>query len=190
MRQLILTITTLTLGTAALAAPLAISPELSRSARQKIERIENGRTAPGEAIVFTEAEINSLLEYEYKPEMPAGVREPTVRIEQDYATIHAFVDIGKMQQVAGGSWGGLWALLFSGERELNAQCGPRALDGRAAIEVESVEFGGATLPVTLVNWLISTTVSDAETGSGNPVALPESIRAVRFEPEQAVVVMN
>ena len=145
---------------------------------------------PGETIIFTEAEINSLLEYEYKPEMPEGIRDPSVRIEQDHGKIHAFVDIGKMQQVAGGSWGGLWALLFSGERELNAQCGPRALDGRAAIAVESVQFGGATLPRMLVDWLISATVSDAEAGSGNPVVLPESIRSVRLEPERAIVVMN
>ena len=146
----------------------------------------------GEAVVFTEAEVNSLLKYEYEAETPAGVRDLSVRIFQDHATLHAYIDIGKMQQAAGRPAEGLWALLFSGERELNAKFRLRSEDGRAFVEIESVQFGDTILPRALLDWLIAATISDTDPGSGpaNRVSLPETIRAVHLEPERAVVVIN
>ena len=147
---------------------------------------------PGEAVVFTEAEVNSLLKYEYEAETPAGVRDPSVRIFQDYATLHAYIDIGKMQQAGGRPAEGLWALLFSGERELNAKFRLRSTDGQAFVEIENVQFGDTILPGALLDWLIAATISDTDPGSGpaNRVSLPEKIRAVHLEPERAVVVVN
>lgn len=148
--------------------------------------------APGEAVVFTEAEVNSLLKYEYESETPAGVRDLSVRIFQDHATLHAYVDIGKMQEAAGRTAEGLWALLFSGERELIAKFRMRSADGRSFVETESVQFGDTTLPGALLEWLIAATISDTGTGSGpgNRVSLPEKIRAVHLEPGRAIVVIN
>lgn len=187
-----LIITALVLAAAALAAPSSLSPELGRSARQKVERIANGETAPGQAVVFTEAEVNSLLKYEYESEMPQGVRDLSVRIFQDHANLHAYIDIGKMQEAAGRTAEGLWALLFSGERELNAKFRPRSADGRAFVEIESVQFGDTTLPGGLLEWLIAATISDTDPGSGpgNQVSLPEKIRDVHLEPGRAIVVIN
>ena len=147
---------------------------------------------PGEAVVFTEAEVNSLLKYEYESETPAGVRGPSVRILQDHASLHAYVDIGKMQQAAGGTGEGLWALLFSGERELNAKFRLRSSDGRAFVEIETVQFGDTTLPGGLLEWLIAATISDSDPGSGpaNQVSLPKKIRGVHLEPGRAIVVTN
>ncbi len=84
------------LASVALAAPPPLSPELGRTAREKIAGIEQGRTKAGETIVFTEDELNSLLKYEYAAEMPAGVRDATVRLQAERATIRAYVDIGKL----------------------------------------------------------------------------------------------
>lgn len=192
MRLGILTFTAVVLGAAALATPSSLSPESGRSARQKVKRIEQGETVPGEAVVFTEAEVNSLLKYEYEAEMPAGVRDLSVRILQDHATLHAYVDIGKMQEAAGRGGEGLWALLFSGERELNAKFRPRSADGRAFVEIESVQFGDTTLPGALLEWLIAATISGTDPGSGrgNQVSLPEKIRAVHLESGRAIVVIN
>ena len=147
---------------------------------------------PGEAVVFTEAEVNSLLKYEYESETPAGVRGLSVRIFQDRASLHAYVDIGKMQQAAGRTAEGLWALLFSGEKELNAKFRLRSVDGRAFVEIESVQFEDTILPGALIEWLIAATISDANPGSrpANRVSLPEKIRAVHLEPERAIVVIN
>ena len=147
---------------------------------------------PGEAVVFTEAEVNSLLKYEYESETLEGVRDLSVRIFQDHASLRAYVDIGKMQQAAGGTAEGLWALLFSGERELNARLRPRSADGCAFVEIESVQFGDTTLPGGLLEWLIAATISDTDPGSGpgNQVSLPEKIRAVHLESGRAIVVIN
>ena len=192
LRRGVLPLAALALGATALALPSSLSPELGRSARQKVERIEKGETMPGEAVVFTEAEVNSLLKYEYEAETPAGVRDLSVRLFQDHATLHASIDIGKMQQAAGRPAEGLWALLFSGERELNAKFRLRSADGRAFVEIESVQFGDTILPGALLDWLIAATISDTDPGSGpaNRVSLPETIRAVHLEPERAVVVIN
>ncbi|MYA80778.1 MAG: hypothetical protein F4X39_09690, partial [Acidobacteriia bacterium] len=101
LRRGVLPLAALALVAAALALPSSLSPELGRIARQKVERIEKGVAMPGEAVVFTEAEVNSLLKYEYDSETPTGVRDLSVRIFQDHATLHAYIDIGKMQQAAG-----------------------------------------------------------------------------------------
>ncbi|MDA1314800.1 MAG: hypothetical protein O2968_15815 [Acidobacteria bacterium] len=182
--------TLLLLAAFGLAAPPPLSPELGRVARQKIERIEQRHTEPGETIVFTEDELNSLLKYEYAPEMPEGVRDVTVRLMAERATIRAYLDIGKLQEASGGSFGGLWAMLFRGEKELLAQCRAVSEIGRAHVEVESVQFDGTTLPAPLLKWLISATVTDEDPGERNRVTLPDSLRELRIAPDGAVVVAN
>lgn len=172
-----------------LAAP-PLSPELGRGAREKIERIEQGRVEPGETIVFTEDELNSLLKYEYAAEMPQGVRDAGVRLTAERATVRAYVDIGKLQEASGGSFGGLWAMLFQGEKELVAQCRAFSGTGRAYVEVESVTFDGTPLPAPLLKWLISATVTDADPGDRNRVPLPDSLRELRISPDGVVVVAN
>lgn len=167
-----------------------LSPESGRGAREKIERIDQRRTEPGETIVFTEDELNSLLQYEYAAEMPEGLRDVTVRLVSGRGTIRAILDIGKLQEASGGSFGGLWAMLFRGEKELVAQCRASSEASPAYVEVESVQFDGMTLPAPLLKWLISATVTDTAPDVGNRVALPDSLRELRVEPGRAVVVAN
>ena len=171
------------------AAP-RLSPELGQGAREKIERIDQRRTEPGEVIVFTEDELNSLLQYEYAAEMPEGLRDVTVRLASERGTIRALLDIGKLQEASGGSFGGLWAMLFQGEKELVAQCRASSETSPAYVEVESVQFDGMTLPAPLLKWLISATVTDTAPDAGNRVALPDSLRVLRVESGRAVVVAN
>ena len=185
-----LVIAVFALASVALAAPPPLSPELGRTAREKIARIEQGRTKAGETIVFTEDELNSLLKYEYAAEMPAGVRDATVRLQAERATIRASVDIGKLQEASGGSFGGLWAMIFQGKKELVAICRAHSGMGRAEVEVESVEFDGMTLPGPLLSWLITATVADADSTAGSRVTLPETLRELRIESGRAVVVAN
>jgi len=122
--------------------------------------------------------------------MPPGVRDATVRLTADRATIRALVDISKLQEGSGGSFGGLWAMILQGEREVLAVCRSESSMGRVAVEVESVEFGGMQLPASLLRWLISATVADTDTATGNGVLLPETLRELRIEAGQAIIVAN
>ena len=177
----------LLLAAVAVLSPQAASPDLGQSARRKIERIEQARLEPGETVILSEDEINSLLQYEYAATIPPGVRDPKVRLLDEQAVVYAYIDSAKMQQSTGGSLG-LWGMLFGGERELKAVCRPVSAAGNAKVAVESIEIGGGALSGSALAWLLSAVVETNDSGPANHIALPENIRELRFEHGRAIVV--
>ncbi len=179
----------LLLAGAAISSAPAVSPDLGQVARRKVERIENSQLKSGETVILSEDEINSLLEYEYAERIPSGVRDPRVWVLHEQAVIHAFIDIGKLQSSSAGSVG-LWGLLFGGERELKAVCRPVSSNGRAKVEIESIEISGSEISGAALAWLLSVTVASDDTGPANHLALPENVRELRLETGRAIVVAN
>ena len=78
----------------AVSSPPALSPESSRAAKAKFERISSESMKPGETITLSEDEINSYLKYDYASEMPQGVRDLRIKLLKDRGVVHAFVDLG------------------------------------------------------------------------------------------------
>ena len=178
---------TLLLAGIASSSPPAASPELAQSARRKVERIENKQLRSGEAVVLSEDEINSLLQYEYADQIPNGVRDARVQLLDQQAVVHSYIDVAKLQSSSDGSVG-LWGMLFGGERELKAVCRPILSGGRAKVEVESIELGGSGISGSALEWLLSVTVGQSDSGPANHLPLPENLRELRLEKGRAIVV--
>ena len=171
------------------SAPPAASPDLARSARGKVDRIESDQLRAGETVVLSEDEINSLLKYEYATYIPDGVRDPRVHLFDRQAVVHTYIDVAKLQRSTDGSMG-LWGMLFSGERELKAVCRPISSGGRAKVEVESIQLSGSAISGSALEWLLSVTLGESDAGPANHLPLPENLRELRVEKGRAIVVAN
>jgi hypothetical protein len=173
----------------AVSSPPALSPESSRAARAKIERISSESMKPGEKITLTEDEINSYLKYDYAPEMPQGVRDLRIKLLKDRGVVHAYVDLAKLQSSSEGSFAALWLAVFRGERQLEATCRYTSAGGQATVELESAQLDGTSVPKPVLDWLVSWAIAEhfPNVELGKPSPLPNNLEQIRVEPGQAVI---
>jgi hypothetical protein len=168
----------------------AESPEASRSAAQKLERISAETLKPGEAVELSQAELNSYIQYDYAKEIPEGIRNLEVTLIKDYGIAEALVDFERLSAVRSSPLATFGASLFRGERKMRARCRFVSADGQGKVEVESVELDGQPLPDFLVEFLVASTVQkhleDFEVGQ--PFSLENNLRQIRLEPANVVVV--
>jgi hypothetical protein len=168
----------------------AESPEASRSAAQKLERISTETLKPGEAVELSQAELNSYIQYDYAKEIPEGIRNLEVTLIKDYGIAEALVDFERLSAVKSSPLATFGAKLFRGERKMRARCRFVSADGQGKVEVESVELDGQPLPDFLVEFLVASTVQkhleDFEVGQ--PFSLENNLRQIRLEPANVVVV--
>ena len=166
-----------------------MSPEAGRAARAKLVRITSEKLGAGESVTLTEDEITSLLRYDSEIDIPEGVRDLKISLDNNQAEVRARVDISKMQSRGGGDPGYLVRLLLSGERELRATCRYTSSQGEGRIDVESVEIDGTRISGSILDWLISSYVVPRvpEFEPGKPMPLPHNLREIRLEPGRVVV---
>ena len=174
---------------AALAAPV-ISPENSRSAQEKLDRIAEGKIRPGASVVLTEDEINSFLRYDYAADLPKGIEEPRVRLEPDRVLGSATVDFLEWQSQTEASPGLLVSWLLRGKRPVEAVCRYTSANGYGRADVESVKISGVPISGSAVNFLIENLVTPRypEAVVGRPVPLGFHLQQVRVEKGRVVVV--
>jgi hypothetical protein len=166
------------------------SPEASRSAAQKLERISAESLKPGESVELSQSELNSYIQYDYAKEIPEGIRNLAVTLIKDYGIAEALVDFERLSAVKSSPLATFGARLFRGERKMRARCRFVSGDGKGKVEVESVELDGQPLPDFLVEFLVASTVQkhleDFEVGK--PFPLENNLRQIRLEPANVVVV--
>lgn len=174
---------------AALAAP-AISPESSRSAQQKLDRIAEEKMAPGSSVVLTEDEINSFLRYDYAADLPKGISQPRIHLEPDRVLGTATVDFLEWQSQTGASPGPLLWWLLRGKRPVEAVCRYTSSKGYGRADVESVKISGVPISGSAVNFLIENLVTPRYPAAvvGRPTPLGFHLQQVRVEKGRAVVV--
>ena len=167
----------------------AMSPETGRAARAKLIRIMSEKLGDGESVTLTEDEINSLLRYDSELDMPEGVRDVEVSLDNGRGEVRARVDMSKMQQSGGGDPGFLIRMLLSGVREVRATCHYTSGRGEGRIDVESVEIDGTRISGSILDLLISSYVVPRvpEFEPGRPMPLPHNLRQIRLEPGRAVL---
>ena len=159
----------------------AMSPETGRAARAKLIRIMSEKLGAGESVTLTEDEINSLLRYDSELDMPEGVRDVEVSLDNGRGEVRARVDMSKMQQSGGGDPGFLIRMLLSGVREVRATCHYTSGRGEGRIDVESVEIDGTRISGSILDLLISSYVVPRvpEFEPGRPMPLPHNLRQIR-----------
>jgi hypothetical protein len=141
----------------------------------------------------TESEVNSFLEYHARSEMPPGVLEPVVTIEEaGHLRGRALVDLDEVKKANAGE-GGLGMLtLLSGRVPVEATGTLRTSNGVAQFELEQALVNGVPVPKALLQQVVSYYSRTPENPEGidleAPFPLPVNIRQIETLKGQAIVV--
>ncbi len=174
-----------------LAAAL-LSAAQSRSAKVKLDRIAAGKLAPGATVVLTEEEINSYLRYDYSEEIPAGLSDPHIRMDQGRVAGDVQVDFAEWKAAKGESPGMLLGFLLRGKKRVDVVARWKSGEGRGQVDIEQVKIAGTPLSAAVVTFLIENLVEPRypEAVVGRPVEWGYGMREVRIERGRTVVVMG
>lgn len=185
----------LTVAAVAATGPQWLASDAASMAR-KIELI----AANGSADVprplrttVTESELNAYLEYELRPQFPAGVVEPRVwLLGAGRVTARAVVDLDEVKK-ARGSRGFFDPLRWlSGRLPVTASGVVTAVEGVARLEFERADISGVPIPKALLQELITyyTRTATAPTGVSldDPFPLPARIRSIDIGRSDATIV--
>lgn len=172
------------------------SLEQARSLEGKLVAMElryrSGQPGPAATVIVSEGELNSYLNLLLGPRLPQGVSDLDVRFERDRIVVRGLVDVEQVR--ARGPSDGSWnpALLLSGKVQAEVRgryFGETAGFGR--VEIEQVQLGGFVVPVTFVEYLVSSSTRSPRAPSGvdvgSPFRLPWSVRRIRLQPGRAVL---
>jgi len=142
-------------------------------------------------IEVTEQEVNAFLQFHAKDQIPAGVLEPTIAIDEaGRVSGRAIVDLDEVKQANGSSLGAL--SLMKGRLPVDAAGTLEASNGVARFTLESAHVGGMAVPKSVVQQVISYYSRSTENPEGididAPFQLPARIRAIQIRRGQAVIV--
>jgi hypothetical protein len=179
---------------ALVAAPLLLVGSRSEysSAQHKFDLIENGRVRPGSRVSLSERELNAYVQQELPKVVPQGVREPKLQLGPGTATGSALIDFLKLESAHGTSPGFLLRQLLQGERPVTVTARISSGNGRATVEVESVDVGGMTIQGRLLDYLIRNYLQayypDAKVGQ--PFEMSYRIDRLEIQPARVDVFMK
>ena len=182
--------------TAVLEADQRASKRDAELLRQKVATISAHGERPGtqgRRTTVTEGEVNSYLVYDAKPQLPAGVVEPTVTIlGTGRLSGRAVVDLDAVRHArASQSWFDPTNYL-TGRLPVSATGRLKTSNGVGQFELESASVGGVPIPKILLQEIISYYTRTPEKPSGidldDPFALPARIREIQVERGQAIIV--
>jgi hypothetical protein len=186
----------------AAAAVLGADVQRSQSAAdqflRKLAVIEaNGFSARPAArrTPVTEAELNSFLAYHARGEIPAGVIDPVVTIDEaGRLSGHAIVDLDEVRKAqAGAGTNGFSVLsLLSGRMPVDATGTLTTRDGTGQFQLETAAANGVPIPKSILQQVVTYYSRTPENPDGidldAPFPLPARIREIQTQRGQAVVV--
>jgi hypothetical protein len=120
------------------------------SARQKFTQIESGKLKPGTRVTLTPRELEGYV----AREAPNGVRNPRLELQAGIAKGNALIDFGKVRRAQGYQPGWLMSKLLDGERPVTVTARVRSGNGKATVDVQSVEISGFTIDGKTLDFLI------------------------------------
>jgi len=167
----------------------AVSPEESRSAAQKLDRISLGEMDPGERITLTQSEINSFLEYDYAGLLPEGIRNLRVELEADTGIVSGRADFSQLGEAQDAATR-LLLMMLRGEHDFVARVRYVSAGGQARADVDSFQIDGRELKGPILDWIVQNYVATDLEGFalGQPTPLGNNLEQIRLETGQAIVV--
>lgn len=172
------------LAVTALAAPA----DDFASAKQKFGQIEGGKLKPGARVTLTPREIDAWV----AREAPGGVRNPRLELQPGIAKGSALIDFGKVRRAQGYQPGWLMSKLLDGERPVSVTVRVRSANGKATVDVQSVEVSGLTIDGKTLDFLIQNFLlamyPDAVVGK--PFELGHRIDRLEIQPRSVGVVIG
>lgn len=154
-------------------------------------RLRSGRPAASGTLVVTERQLNSYVNLELGPKIPAGLTEFRLALLPDGLAARALLDLDQVKgKVPSGAATGFLALL-SGTVPVELRGRLVAANGTGRIEVSQASLGGVSLPPALVAQLVASSTKTAARPQGfdlqTPFPLPWRARQIRFEGGRALV---
>src|ERR671912_502619 len=142
----------------------------------------------------TESEVNSFLEFHARGDMPAGVLEPVVTIEEaGRLRGRALVDLDEVKKAQAGAGGGFGVLsMLSGRVPVGAVGTLNATHRAAQFHLEQAVVSGVPVPKALLQQVVSYYSRTPENPEGinleAPFPLPVNIRQIETLKGQAIIV--
>lgn len=188
MKQRIITIAAALLLSSSVAL-WAVSPEESRSAAQKLDRISLGEMDPGERITLTQSEINSFLAYDYAGLIPEGIRNLRVKFESNTGIVSGRADFSRLGEAQDAATR-LLMMMLRGEHDFVARVRYVSSGGQARADVDSFQVDGRELKGPILDWIVKNYVATDLEGFalGQPTPLGNNLEQIRLETGQAIVV--
>ena len=181
-----------TLALVAVSLALHAADPALENANAKLDRISNNEAKPGEVILFTPAEINAWAKDEVPMAVPQGIRDPRVELGNSTATGSAIVNLLKMEQARGKSFGIIMTKMLEGERPLKVSVRLSSSGGKCTVYLTSVELGSITVEGTLLDLLIKNfflpLYPDAKIGQ--PFDLADNVERLEVRPDGVRVVIK
>jgi hypothetical protein len=160
-----------------------------QSAQRKIDSIDGDHLKPGARVELTPRELNAYAEHN----LPAGVRNPQIQVTAPgAATGSALVDFGKLQRSLGYQPGWLLSKLLDGERPVSVTARIRSSDGKATVDVQSVQVSGLTIDGSTLDFLIKNVLLPVYPDAvvGRPFELGHHIRSLDVKPAAVGVLIG
>jgi hypothetical protein len=191
-----LTIAVVVGGLSVAAADVGLLRRDAETMKRKVDTIASRGDLPGHQraqTVVTEQELNAYLAYEMASDLPAGVVNPTVALlGNNRVAGHATVDLDQVSQARRSSSPFDPLSFLSGKMPVELTGTVTAAEGKGSFQFESASFAGAPVPKLILQQLVSYYSRSPEHPSGisldEAFALPASIREIRLERGQAIVV--
>jgi hypothetical protein len=141
----------------------------------------------------TESELNSFLEFHARSEIPAGVLEPVVTIEEaGRLRGRALVDLDEVKKAQAGTGGFGVLSMLSGRVPVEAVGTLNATNGVAQFHLEQAIVSGVPVPKALLQQVVSYYSRTPENPEGidleAPFPLPANIRQIETLRGQAIIV--
>ena len=179
---------------ALLAVPILLFSSRSeyQSAQRKFELIENERLRPGSKVSLSQRELNAYAEEEVPKIVPQGVREPKLELGSGTATGSALVDFLKLRSAQGKPPGWLMRQMLQGEHPVTVTARIDSSNGRATVNVQSVDISGITIEGRMLDYLIQNYLlpyyPDAKVGQ--PFELSHHIDRLEIQPARVDVILK
>src|SRR5918993_1406848 len=140
----------------------------------------------------TESELNSFLDFHARSEIPAGVLEPVVTIEEaGRLRGRALVDLDEVKKARAGEGFGMLSML-SGRVPVEAVGTLNATNGVAQFHLEQAVVSGVPVPKALLQQVVNYYSRTPENPEGidleAPFPLPANIRQIETLRGQAIIV--
>jgi hypothetical protein len=160
-----------------------------QSAKRKMDILQNDKAKPGSRVEFTTAELNAYADQE----LPPGVRNTKLKIVgPGIATGSALVDFGKVRRSQGHPPGWLMSKILDGERPVTVTARISSANGRATVNVQSVEISGLTIDGGTLSFLIDNVLVPLypDAAVNRPFNLGHNIERIEVQPAAVGIVIR
>jgi hypothetical protein len=143
--------------------------------------------------LFSESEVNRLLNDQLKPQIPSGIAEPQLRLlGNSRLSLRAIVDIEEFRKRRSGRSNSGSINFFSGKVPVLVRGDLIARDGRGQFKLQSAEMNGIPIPRALALELLGTYTRSRSRPNGfdleKPFDLPLQLREIAISASEVALV--